>query len=365
MKIFMFLFFILFNLSLPNQAMEDENIVRGWAAKGAKQPLELHTYKVGPIGSQEVEIAVDYCGLCHTDLSFINNEFGLSQYPLIPGHEVVGKIVAMGEQVPGLKIGQTVGVGCYADSCMYCHDCRAGNNNLCEKVALTVGHPGGFAEKMRSHWAWTIPLPETLDISKAGPLMCGGATVFAPLLEHVKPIHHVGVVGIGGLGHLALQFAKAFGCHVTAFTSNLSKTEELKGFGAHRVISNKNSDDILEAAKSLDFLLVTVSTSLDWETYLQTLKPNGRMHVVGGIPEPMEIPALSLLPGKKCVSSSPLATPTQIFEMLEFAARHGIAPQVEIFPMSKVNEGLKHLEEGKARYRVVLKSDFDFLKEEK
>jgi len=317
-----------------------------------------YTYELGPIGSQEVEIAVEYCGLCHTDLSFINNEFGLSQYPLVPGHEVVGRIVGIGNQVPGLKIGQFVGVGCYADSCMHCSECVSGDNNLCEKVALTVGHPGGFAEKIRSHRAWAFPLPETLDISKAGPLMCGGATVFTPLYDFVKPTDHVGVVGIGGLGHLALQFANAWGCEVTAFSSNPSKTEEIRKLGAHNVISSVTSTDILKAANSLDLLLVTVSTPLDWDAYLKTLKPNGRMHVVGGILKPMEISALSLLSGKKSVSSSPLATPAVISKMLKFAARHKIAPQVEIFPMSRVNEALKHLEEGKARYRVVLKSDF-------
>lgn len=368
MKIFTFLFFILFNLSLPNQAMDgkideissnsQKNIVHGWAAQAAKQPLVPYTYELGPIGPQEVEIKVEFCGLCHTDVSFKDNEFGLSKYPLVPGHEVVGRIIDIGNQVTSLKVGQSVGVGCYADSCMHCSECIKGNNNRCGKIEFTVGHPGGFAEKMRSHWLWAVPLPETLDILKAGPLMCGGATVFAPLLKYVQPIHHVGVVGIGGLGHLALQFANKMGCDVTAFSSDPSKTEEIRKLGAHHVISSKNSDDIRKAANSLDFLLVTVSKPLDWGAYIDTLKPEGRMHIVGGILEPMNISVLSLLSGEKSVSSSPLAPPSVTREMLEFAARHNIAPQVEIFPMSQVNEAIKHLEDGKARYRVVLKSDF-------
>ena len=330
--------------------------IHGWAAHGARQKLEPFTYDPGPLGPEEVEIAVKHCGLCQSDLSILNNDWGLSQYPVIPGHEAVGQVVAAGNDVKGLQIGQRVGVGWSVDSCMHCHECMTGSHNLCRNVAATIiGHHGGFADRLRAHWAWAIPLPNALDISSAGPLLCGGITVFAPLLTFgVKPTERVGVVGIGGLGHLALKFLNAWGCEVTAFTSNTSKTEELRRLGAHRVVSSRNGVEILAAANSLDFLFITVNTPLDWTALLKTLKPNGRMHVVGAILEPMSISAFDLIMEQKSISGSPTGGPPAISVMLDFAARHNIAPQVEHFPLSKVNDAIEHLAAGKARYRVVL-----------
>jgi uncharacterized zinc-type alcohol dehydrogenase-like protein len=330
--------------------------IQGWAAHGAKRKLEPFTYDAGLLGPEEVEIAVEYCGLCHSDISILNNDWGLSRYPVVPGHEAVGRVIAAGDHVKGLHIGQRVGVGWNADSCMHCHECTTGNNNLCLEAAPTiVGRHGGFADRIRAHWLWAIPLPDALDSSSAGPLLCGGITVFAPLITFgVKPTDRVGVVGIGGLGHLALQFANAWGCEVTAFTSNPLKADEARKFGAHRIVSSRDSAEILQAANSLDFLLITVNMSLDWASLLKTLKPNGRMHVVGAVLEPMPIPAFDLIMGQKSVSGSPTGGPATISAMLDFAARHNIAPQVEHFPLSKVNDAIEHLAAGKARYRVVL-----------
>ncbi len=168
----------------------------------------------------------------------------------------------------------------------------------------------------------------------------------------------MGVVGIGGLGHMALQFVNAWGCEVTAFTSNPSKSDEVRKLGAHRVLSSRDSDEILKAANSLDFLLVTVNIPLDWAALLKTLRPNGRMHVVGAVLEPMPIPAFELIMGQKSVSGSPTGGPAMISAMLDFAARHDLAPQVEHFPLSKVNDAIEHLAAGKARYRIVLDADF-------
>jgi len=308
-----------------------------------------------------VEIIVEHCGVCHSDLSMLNNDWGFSNYPLIAGHEVIGKISAIGKDVKGLKIGQAVGVGWNSGSCMHCHECVTGQHNLCSQALPTIagGHYGGFADKMRAHWVWVIPLPEKLDLRSAGPLLCGGITVFAPFLNfNIKPTDHVGVVGIGGLGHLGLKFAKAWGCEVTAFTSSQSKIEEAKTLGAHNVISSYDSASILTATNSLDLLLVTVNAPLDWATLLKTLKPNGRMHVVGAVLEPMPIPAMGLIFGQKSVSGSPTGSPAAIATMLEFAARHHIAPQVEHFPLSRVNDALAHLAAGNARYRIVLDADF-------
>jgi len=334
--------------------------IKAWASHGPKQKLERFSYNPGPLGPEEVEIAVEYCGLCHSDLSIINNEWGMSQYPVVPGHEATGCIVAIGEQAKGFQMGQRVGVGWNSGSCMHCHHCMGGNNNLCSEAQPTiVGHRGGFAEKLRAHWAWAIPLPDNLDMSSAGPLLCGGITVFSPLLTFgVKPTDHVGIVGIGGLGHMGLKFAKAWGCEVTAFTSNESKADEARSFGAHHVVSSRDATAMLKAANSLDMLIVTVNVPLDWPAFLQTLKPNGRLHVVGAVLEPMQIPAMDLISGQKSVSGSPTGNPIALATMLEFAARHNISPQVEHFPMSRMNEAIEHLAAGKARYRIVLDADF-------
>ena len=190
---------------------------QAWVARAPKQPLALETVDLGPLGGEEVEIAVESCGLCHSDVSILNNDWGISKYPVILGHEVIGRITALGTDAKGLKVGQRVGIGWNSGSCMHCHQCMSGSHNLCPEVEMTiVGHRGGFASHVRSHWAWAFPLPEKLNAADAGPLLCGGVTVFAPLAMFAKPASRVGIIGIGGLGHMAVKFAAASGCDVTA-----------------------------------------------------------------------------------------------------------------------------------------------------
>lgn len=217
--------------------------IRAWAALSKGAALTPFEYDPGPLGHEEVEIAVEHCGLCHSDLSVLDNEWGNSIYPFVPGHEVVGRVVAAGEHVKGLKVGRRVGVGWNAGSCMHCRSCLSGDQHLCNSAQATIiGHHGGFAERVRAHWAWAVPLPEVIDFNSTGPLLCGGITVFNPLLEYgIRPTARVGVVGIGGLGHMALKFLRAWGCEVTAFTSSSSKFDEAKALGAHRVVSSRDS----------------------------------------------------------------------------------------------------------------------------
>lgn len=334
--------------------------IRAWAASGPKKPFEAFSYDPGPLGAEDVEIAVSHCGVCHSDLSVLNNDWGFTAYPFVGGHEAVGKVVAVGSSAKGLKVGQAVGLGWNAGSCMACRQCLGGDQNLCLQAQPTIaGRHGGFAERVRSHWSWAIPLPDGLDVPAAGPLLCGGITAFAPFPTFgIKPTDHVGIVGIGGLGHMGLKFAKAWGCEVTAFTSSQSKADEAKGFGAHHVIATRDADAIAKAANRFDMILSTVNVPLDWPAMLKALKPEGRLHVVGAVLEPIQVPAMEIIMGRKQVSGSPTGSPVLMATMLEFAARHKIAPQVEHFPMSKVNEAMKHLEEGKARYRIVLDADF-------
>jgi uncharacterized zinc-type alcohol dehydrogenase-like protein len=241
---------------------------------------------------------------------------------------------------------------------MHCRQCLSGSHQLCAQALPTIiGHRGGFAERVRSHWAWAIPIPEGLDHAEAGPLLCGGITVFNPLHMHALPTSRVGIVGIGGLGHMGIKFAKAYGCDVTAFTSSENKFDEARKFGAHHVVSSRNSDAIKALAGTLDLLIVTVNVAMDWDALIGTLAPKGRMHVVGAVLQPIPLPVTSLIFGQKSVSASPTGSPVDISDMLQFAARHKIAPQTEHYSMSKINEAFQRLEEGKARYRIVLDAD--------
>lgn len=215
--------------------------IHAYAAKAPNSPLQPFEFEPGELGPDEVEIRVTHCGICHSDLSMLDNEWGMSQFPLVPGHEAVGTVLALGENAKGLKVGQRVGVGWSAYSCLHCHECLSGDHNLCSTSQGTiVGRHGGFADRLRVQWLWARPIPDALDPAKAGPLFCGGVTVFNPFLAYnISPTARVGVIGIGGLGHMALQFANKWGCEVHAFTTSESKEAEAHQLGAHVVHNTK------------------------------------------------------------------------------------------------------------------------------
>jgi len=330
--------------------------IHAWAAHAAGARLEPFEYDPGPLGDEQVEIAVEHCGICHSDLSMLDNEWGMTVYPFVPGHEGIGRVVARGPQALGLSVGQRVGIGWNAHSCLHCAECIAGRQHLCAQVQGTItGRHGAFADRVRCHWVWAVPLPDALSAAESGPLLCGGITVYSPLELHgIRPTDRVGVIGIGGLGHMALKFCHAWGCEVTAFTSSASKEEEARAFGAHRVVSSRDTAAIKALAGTFDLILDTVNVTLDWNALLAALAPGGRLHVVGAALEPIPIPAFALISGQKSVSGSPTGSRGSIDTMLAFAARHRIAPQTEHFPMSRVNDAMDHLRAGKARYRIVL-----------
>jgi len=332
--------------------------VNAYAVKEPKGKLVPFSYESGELSPENIDIKVSYCGLCHSDMSMMNNDWGMTQYPIVPGHEIIGEIVAVGNAVKNLKVGDKVGLGWMSSSCMSCSQCMSGDHNLCANSEGTIiGRHGGFAEYVRSHWSWAIPIPEGMDLSKAGPLLCGGITVFSPIfLSNLKPTDSVGVIGIGGLGHLAIKFLKHWGCDVIAFSSNPSKKDEILSMGANKVINSKDSDELKSVTGKLKFILNTTNVSLDWDSYLTALSPKGKLHTVGAVLEPMEIPAFSLIMGDKSVGGSPIGSPEIIRIMLDFCNRHNIYPNVEEFPMEEVNEAIEHLEQGKARYRIVLKN---------
>lgn len=330
--------------------------ISAYSASAAGAQLEKIEYDPGELASDQVEIDVVACGLCHSDLSMIENEWGFARYPLVAGHEVVGRIRKLGTGVTHLEEGQMVGVGWLSQSCLTCAQCSQGSHHHCRKARPTiVGRYGGFADKVRAQAAWAIPLPDGLDPKAVGPLFCGGITVFAPMLDYgLLPIHKVAVIGIGGLGHLALKFAKAWGCEVTAFTSSADKTDELKELGAHYVVNSKDNDAIAALKGRFDMIISTVNVNLPWFNYMAALAPRGKLVQVGIVTEPMPIHSMSLVAGQKSVGGSDTGSPSTIATMLEFCARHTIEPQVEYFEMSDINDAIARLKSGKARYRIVL-----------
>jgi uncharacterized zinc-type alcohol dehydrogenase-like protein len=334
--------------------------IRAYAADGPRSRMRPFEYDPGPLPDEWVEVAVEHCGVCHSDLSMIDGEWGETTYPIVAGHEVVGRVVAVGAGAKRARIGDRVGIGWFASSCAECRTCLSGSQHLCAaSTGLITHHRGGFAERVRAHWLWATPLPAALDPASAGPLFCGGITVFGPIARFgVRPTDRVGVVGIGGLGHLAVRFLAAWGCEVTAFTRSASKRREALALGAHDVVASDDPAALEPLAGRFDFVLVTVNVGLPWQRYLAALAPRGRLHVVGAVLDPIPVPAFALIGGEKAVSGSPLGSPATILDMLAFCARHRIAPTVEHFPFSRIDDALEHLRAGRARYRVVLAADW-------
>jgi alcohol/geraniol dehydrogenase (NADP+) len=332
--------------------------IKAYAAAEAGAELQPFEYDPGELGVEEIEIKVSHCGICHSDLSMRNNDWGMTAFPFVGGHEAVGEIVALGENAKGLKLGDKVGLGWNAKTCGHCANCLSGYQINCpELVGTIVQRHGGFADRVRCNWDWAVKLPDVMDAAKAGPLFCGGITVFNPFVQlDIKPTDKVGVIGIGGLGHLALQFADKWGCEVTAFTSDLSKTE-LKAMGADHVV-NSRDDAELEALKGkFDMILSTVNVSLNWRAYIDALAPKGHLHIVGATLDPITVMSFQLIGNQKSLSGTATGSPAVVAKMLEFCARHNIETVTENFKMSQINEAFEHLESGKARYRIVLEND--------
>ena len=332
--------------------------IHGHAAYAAKETLKPYEYEPGELGPNEVEVRIDYCGICHSDIHLIDNDWGMSRFPFIPGHEIIGSVAAVGKEVSRFTLGQRVGIGWLAGSCMECEWCIRGDDNLCLKPLPTcVGRNGGYAEFVRADSRFAFTIPEEMDSAAAAPLLCGGVTVYSPLRNlGAKPWHTVGVVGIGGLGHLAIKFARAFGCEVIAFSTSPGKEQESKALGAHRFVLSSDPDQMSAAADSCDFILTAAHTDLDWNGYVKALRTKGTLCMVGAPPTALlNVPPVVLLLQEKRLCGSIIGSRATIQEMLSFAARHSIGATVELMPMAEVNVALDRVRAGKVRYRMVLK----------
>jgi alcohol/geraniol dehydrogenase (NADP+) len=335
--------------------MSDTTTVHAYAAPEAGAPFEPFEFELGPIGHDEVEIEVTHCGICHSDQSMRDNEWGMTTYPFVGGHEVEGRIAKLGAGITNFAVGDRVGAGWFSHTDPNCPCALAGNHKVSPTSQGTiVGRHGGFADRVRVQGTWAFPLNDGIPTGEAGPMFCGGATVWTPFQKFASPTHHVGVVGIGGLGHLALKFARSWGCHVTAFTSTESKRTEALALGAHDVVVGSDPAALEARAGTLDLLITTVAVPIDWDAYLGMVGPHGRVHVVGAVLEPIPVGAFSLIIPERTISGSPVATPAHTRAMVDFAGRHGIAPTTEHFPLASINEAFARLAAGDVRYRAVL-----------
>lgn len=318
-------------------------MIQGYAAMQAGNALQPYGYEPEDLEAHDVEIEITHCGVCHSDIHLIDDDLGISKFPLIPGHEIIGTIVGSGKRV---------GVGWQRGSCHTCSYCRVGNENLCAESRPTcVADPGGFAERIRVDGRFAFPIPDALASENAAPLLCAGVTVFSPLFCHVDSSMRVGILGIGGLGHLALQFASALGCEVVAISHSADKKEEALGFGADHFLS---TDSLGGATGSLDFILSTINVGADWRSYLSLLRPEGKLCFVGLSSEPISCGAVDLIVGQKSLVGSAIGGSVDMQRMLEFAARHSIVAKTELYPMSEVNRAIERVRRNEVRYRAVL-----------
>ena len=330
--------------------------IRGLAAHAAGAQLLPYKYAVEGLGPQEVEVKISHCGVCYSDLHLINNDWGLSKYPFIPGHEIVGTVTGVGSAVSDRTVGQRVGIGWQADSCGICEWCRKGEEHLCAKAQPTcIGRNGGYADAIRVNSKFAIPVPEGMESENVAPLLCGGITVYSPLRNWgARPSSRVGVVGIGGLGHMALQFARAFGCEVTAFSTSKDKEAEALSLGAHKFINTRENGGLKKAAGTFDLILSTVSGDEDFQSFVNALRPKGTLVILGASPSPVQIAGFSLISGQKAVAGSPTGSPSDLAEMLDVAARHGVKAITEKFAMKDANKAVEKVKKGQVRYRAVL-----------
>jgi uncharacterized zinc-type alcohol dehydrogenase-like protein len=329
--------------------------ILGYAAKAIGETLKPLTYAPPKLGEHDVRVAVTHCGVCHTDIQAINDYYGITQFPFVPGHEIVGFISEVGPNVSSVKEGDRVGIGWQARSCGLCEWCLKGETQLCMKIeGTTVMVPyGGFSSSVVADHRFVYPLPSSMPAEIAAVLMCAGVTVYSALQTHVtSPDLKVAILGVGGLGHLAIQFAHAFGCEVTAISSSPDKEKQAIGFGADHFIDSNDKDSMQQLSYSFDRLICTANNRIAWSPLLMSLKKRGRL-VLLGFPD-IELNSTDIVAHELSITGSLIGTSPTMRAMLSFAQEHGIKPAVELMPMSQVNTALQRVKENKARYRIVL-----------
>ena len=340
--------------------------VQAYGAHAADKPLESLAITRRAPGAHDVLIDIAFCGICHSDLHQVRAEWAGTQYPCVPGHEIVGRVSAVGAQVTGHQVGDLVGVGCLVDSCQHCAECDDGLENYCDGMVGTYNFPtpdapgwtlGGYAEKIVVHERYVLKVrhPEE-QLAAVAPLLCAGITTYSPLRHwNAGPGKKVGVVGIGGLGHMGIKLAHAMGAHVVAFTTSAAKREAAIQLGADEVVVSKNADEMAAHAKSFDFILNTVAAPHDLDALLVLLKRDGTMALVGAPATPHPSPnVFNLIMKRRSIAGSMIGGIPETQEMLDFCAEHGIVADIELVRADQINESYERMLKGDVRYRFVI-----------
>jgi uncharacterized zinc-type alcohol dehydrogenase-like protein len=344
--------------------METKN-VKAFGTEAVDLPLKEIIIPRRMVLEHDVEIELLYCGICHSDLHQIKNDFGMTSYPIVPGHEMVGRVTSVGSHVTKFKVGQLAAIGCIVDSCQECDHCYEGFEQFCDAFpTFSFNSPdkhiggstfGGFSNSYVCDEKYVLHVPETLDLAAAAPLLCAGITVYSPLRHwNAGPGKKVGVLGIGGLGHLAIKIAKAMGAHVTVFTTSQSKMDDAKRLGADEAVLSTDAEQMSKHIRSLHFIIDTVSAKHDVNAYLNLLKVDGSLVLVGLPPEALEVGAFNIIMGRKSFSGSNIGGIAETQEMLDFCAEHNITADIELISLNQVNDAFERLEKGDVKYRFVV-----------
>ncbi|RKR06680.1 putative zinc-type alcohol dehydrogenase-like protein [Kushneria sinocarnis] len=340
--------------------------VQSYAAYAADTPLSHYRFERRDLRADDVAIDILYCGVCHTDLHFARDDWGMTSFPIVPGHEIVGRVTGVGSEVTGYQVGELVGVGCMVDSCRQCSACSDGLEQYCENgFTMTYGSvdphdgtmtQGGYSDAIVVSERFVVRMPEGIDLPSAAPIMCAGITTYSPLKHYgVKPGHKVGVIGMGGLGHMGVKLAKALGAEVTIFTRSESKVAEAKRQGADHVVISSDESQMAEVAETFDFMLDTVPVQHDLNPYLNVLRYDGT-HILVGLLEPID-PAVnggSLIFKRRVLAGSLIGGMPETQEVLDFCAENGITCDVEMINIDQINEAFERMQKGDVKYRFVI-----------
>jgi uncharacterized zinc-type alcohol dehydrogenase-like protein len=336
----------------------------GYAAQKSKAPLEAFHFTRRDAGANDVVIEIQYCGVCHSDLHQVNDDWGVSIYPMVPGHEIVGKVVQAGGGVKKYKVGDTVGVGVFVDSCRACPHCKSGLEQYCQQGFTGTYNArdkngdivfGGYSNNIVVDEAYVLRVAPELNLAAVAPLLCAGITTYSPLRHwNAGPGKKVGIVGLGGLGHMGLKFAHAFGAHVVQFTTSLSKKDDALKLGADEVVLSTDADAMAAHAGTFDLLLDTVSAPHDVNAYLSLLKLNGTLVLVGLPEQPPVVQSFSLLANRRSIAGSMIGGMPETQEMLDFCAGKGITADIELIPMQQIQQAYDRLLKNDVKYRFVV-----------
>jgi len=338
---------------------------KAYAGLSATTPLVPYSFERRDPGPLDVQIEILFCGVCHSDIHTVRSEWGPANYPCVPGHEIVGRVTAVGKEVKKFKQGDLAGVGCMVDSCRECSSCKAGFEQFClEGATFTYNSPdkksggftcGGYSTDIVVDEAFTLKISDKLDLAAAAPLLCAGITTWSPLHHwKVGKGQKVGIVGLGGLGHMGVKFASALGADVILFTTSPGKTKDALKLGAKDVVISKNEDEMKKHAASFDFILDTVAAEHDINAYLSLLKLDGTLTLVGVPEKPLSVAAFSLIMPRRILTGSAIGGIKETQEMLDFCAEHGVVSDIELIPMQKINEAYERVIKSDVKYRFVI-----------